>query len=77
MGNRYIDVDAFQEVVHNDWKIVSLADVMKALREFPAADVKPTVKGAWIRARCSYCGHLDVEEPNYCSHCGSDNRKEE
>lgn len=28
-------------------------------------------QGEWIHARCSKCGHMDVEEPDFCSRCGT------
>lgn len=44
-----------------------------AVLSLQAADVKPAKYGSWVRGRCSNCHHMDVEEPDYCSRCGSCN----
>lgn len=46
---KYVDADAFDKYVHSDWDIVDFVDVMKALREFPAADARENVHGKWVK----------------------------
>lgn len=82
MEKRYIDADLFKKNMDNTCDMGGLMyPVVNAIREYvknqidtqPTADVKPVKRGEWRRARCSKCGHMDVEEPDYCSRCGSYN----
>ena len=54
----------------------------KIIDDFPAADVRPVVRGHWIPTgetaeiygdvyRCSVCGCTDVDEVDYCPNCGA------
>lgn len=47
----------------------------------PAADVRPVVRGKWIRngwsLRCSECGYdMPFSVRNFCPNCGADMREE-
>lgn len=50
-----------------------------ALSKLPAADVRPVVRGKWIKngwsIRCSECWHdMPFSVRNYCPNCGADMR---
>ena len=52
------------------------------IRAIPAADVRPVVRGKWIRngwsIRCSECGYdMPFSVRNFCPNCGADMRSEE
>ena len=64
-------------------------EMIKAVRDMPAADVRPVVHGKWISVphkRARVCSHCYCDEPykfadteanvyNFCPHCGADMRK--
>lgn len=61
--------------------------ILGDIEDFPAADVKPVVRGEWIEKPfllgtsrfCSECGNnygMPHEIYNYCPNCGADTRKE-
>lgn len=59
----------------------SLRIMLEALAEEHAADVRPVVRGKWIRngwsLRCSECGHdMPFSVRNFCPSCGADMREE-
>lgn len=62
-----------------------IGDVLDDVEDFPAADVRPVVRGKWtsvfdIGTVCNQCGY-DIEEhgydvrtdgePNFCPNCGA------
>ena len=58
----------------------------KIIAEYPAADVKPVVRGSWTRFdyfpvghdyECSKCGYMNDMMSNYCPNCGADMRTQE
>lgn len=62
--------------------------IIEKIREIPAADVRPVVRGRWIEKPyligtsrfCSKCGSnygMPHEIYNYCPNCGTDMRKED
>ena len=63
-----------------------ICDVLDAVEDAPAADVRPVARGEWLRtptfwAYCSACGEEPPEETNittnYCPNCGADMRESE
>ena len=55
--------------------------IQEALRNLPAADVRPVVRGKWIRngwsLRCAECGYdMPFSVRNFCPNCGADMREE-
>ena len=74
--SKYIDVDEFSEMVLNDWDILDYADVLKAMRDFPAADVRENEHGEWTKIhwkafRCSECKGISEYYTNFCPNCGA------
>lgn len=61
-----------------------IAHMIVEIKEFPAADVRPVVRGKWIfddplRAdfMCSACLERQIVCSNYCPYCGSLNKEDE
>lgn len=60
---------------------------ISAVKNFPAADARPVVRGKWIKptrvpnsmlSECSVCGFdTGAYTFNFCPNCGADMRKEE
>lgn len=64
----------------------SVTDCVRRLKEIPAADVRPVVRGKWEEdcagaAVCSVCGEYAFETsthhlcgwfPNFCPNCGAE-----
>ena len=51
------------------------------IRGLPAADVRPVVRGVWVKngwsIRCSICGYdMPFATRNFCPNCGADMRGE-
>ena len=65
---------------------IRAGDIIKALESIPAADVRPVVRGKWIRptrvpdsmlAECSACGFdTGAYTFNFCPNCGADMMEE-
>lgn len=63
-----------------------IVDALQSLiLDVPVADVRPVVRGTWIRQRftehvyvvtCSVCHAMWCIETNFCSECGADMREE-
>lgn len=67
-----------------------IGDVLDDLDDFPAADVRPVVRGGWEEHgepneygkyelwyySCTRCGAVGVPEFNFCPNCGADMREE-
>ena len=62
-----------------------IMDVLDAVEDFPAADVRPVVRGKWVQGdmptyggyKCSVCGANTVQYKAYfCPNCGADMREE-
>lgn len=63
-------------------------DALQNLKDLPAADVRPVVRGEWETnmwfITCSVCGYTSADTDdegdriatNYCPNCGADMRKE-
>ena len=60
----------------------SVTDCVRRLKEIPAADVRPVVRGKWIfydsfAWKCTHCGWLNYHNMgvpnvyNYCPNCGA------
>jgi hypothetical protein len=67
----------------NKCVIIQAADAIEELEQenerLHAADVRPVVRGEWIRngwsIRCSECGYdMPFSVRNYCPNCGADMR---
>lgn len=78
---RPIDADALLKG-KDDYEMISTHLIFNA----PTLDVKPTIKGKWIRypkfckMQCSKCGQkyrTDFAPKNYCPNCGADMRESE
>ena len=59
--------------------VFTLASMNDSLKSIPAADVRPVVRGKWIKngwsIRCSECGHdMPFSVRNFCPNCGADMR---
>lgn len=94
MGDKYINISAidwYEELFmkgKNDSGVwVRYRDVEKLLREAPAADVRPVVRGRWIfdsdrpdTLVCTVCDHAfdvwkwDHKWMHFCPNCGADMR---
>lgn len=58
-----------------------IGDVLDDVEDFPAADVRPVVRGTWVKngwsIRCSICGYdMPFATRNFCPNCGADMREE-
>ena len=60
---KYIDADAFERHCMFNGDINDMQDVIYALRDYPAVDVRENVKGEWMKDsdvafywKCSECG---------------------
>ena len=86
----YIERDKAIDACFNGWNN-DAHDCAENIRQIPAADVRPVVRGNWIQDcdyhfRCSACGDrwtvsnghpLDVTNGwNFCTNCGADMRGE-
>ena len=70
----------------------SVTDCVRRLKDIPAADVRPVVRGKWIESKsimevlyCSECGFRTIygampdglgRNYSYCPNCGADMREE-
>lgn len=63
-------------IVYPSGYYVKAQEVLDLIRNFPEAKIETPKTGRWIRARCSNCGHVDIEESAYCGKCGSKNAEE-
>lgn len=71
----------------NDEYDIAVQDCIETLKHFPAADVKPVVRGKWVNAagneKCSNCGMIfpDLfplyDKASYCPNCGADMKDQE
>ena len=64
-----------------------IMDVLDAVEDFPAADVRPVVRGKWELTtlddgygeyqlyKCDKCGELAAQRRNFCHNCGADMRE--
>ena len=68
-------------------KSCGIHDMLEEVEEYPAADVRPVVRGKWTLNKdgsgtCSECGFVqnscwDLDNwDNFCHHCGADMREE-
>ena len=69
----------------------SVTDCVRRLKEIPAADVRPVVRGRWVESKsimdviyCSECGFRTIygampdglgRNYSYCPNCGADMRE--
>ena len=77
----YIEREAFLDAIermkpyHQD-----ADDIAEMLQNFPAADVRPVVRGKWIKIKyrsiCRDCSFRGFARWNFCPNCGADMRKE-
>ena len=77
----YIDRYSLEKKVHTGMNII---EVMQAIIDAPAADVRPVVRGKWTRVDyepcghdyiCSECGCKSDGPWNFCHDCGADMRE--
>ena len=82
---KYIDAEALnsaiREAVHKypNTFYNGLETARKIAHDFPAADVRPVVRGTWVpnvpprdlRPRCTVCGDLFPVRSNFCPNCGA------
>ena len=68
------DVDGFQNTI-------TFHDAKAAIRSIRAADVRPVVRGRWIRLsgcdmcdQCGYSAGKHEQGRNFCLNCGADMR---
>ena len=65
-------------------KSCGIHDMLEEIEMYPAADVRPVVRGKWIPVDekedafdCSECDAMVSKRCNFCPGCGADMRKEE
>ena len=55
-------------------------DIAEMLQNLPAADVRPVVRGKWIKIKyrsiCRDCSFRGFASWNFCPNCGADMREE-
>lgn len=73
----YIERDA----ALRDWPLCDEpADAYQYIRSYPAADVRPVVRGKWIKIKyrsiCRDCSFRGFASWNFCPNCGADMREE-
>lgn len=69
----------------NDEYDIAVQDCIETLKQLPAADARPVVRGRWIDdgsgcVVCSECGEeheWDTFRANFCDNCGADMREED
>ena len=71
-------MDACEEFdgIYADCNQCMLEGVKLKLRDLPAADVRPVVRGVWVKngwsIRCSICGYdMPFATRNFCPNCGA------
>ena len=66
-------------------KSCGINDMLEEVEAYPAADVRPVVRGKWVQGdmptyggyKCSVCGANTVQYKAYfCPNCGADMREE-
>ena len=77
----YIEREAFLDAIermkpyHQD-----ADDIAEMLQNFPAAGVRPVVRGKWIKIKyrsiCRDCSFRGFASWNFCPNCGADMREE-
>lgn len=80
----YIEREAVNALIKAECSPKVAAYLIDAVATIPAADVRPVVRGRWIKCvgengvtsacRCSLCGFEDNRFSvfNYCPNCGAD-----
>ena len=78
----YIERDAVLSAI---WKMSAEHDVffpaiiLDAIKSIPAADVRPVVRGKWIKIKyrsiCRDCSFRGFASWNFCPNCGADRRE--
>ncbi|MGI5958997.1 MAG: hypothetical protein ACOX60_06250 [Massiliimalia sp.] len=65
---------------------IMIYEVIRVIDSMPAADVRPVVRGKWVKTdvgiyECSICAHPEtvheVLRYNFCPNCGADMRGEQ
>ena len=55
-------------------------EIAARLRAIPAADVRPVVRGKWVRSGeimyCNNCKYIAFNPHKFCPNCGADMREE-
>lgn len=81
--SRYIDADKLKEILFITANFADLKKVFEGyIDKTPTEDVKPIVRGEWIRDefggfRCSVCEDYNaVNYDRFCNNCGADMRNE-
>lgn len=85
--DKQIDHSVAYPHLRNDYKVckTQLLDCIYVIKEMPAADVRPVVRGKWKhdgsdwknRFICDQCGYkwfFEAEEARFCPNCGADMR---
>lgn len=81
----YIDKEAIRNMLY--WEDALTMRGVKLINQFPAADVKPVARGAWVEVKtgfhCSVCKKKAAGTSkgallsNFCPNCGADMREVE
>lgn len=85
-------IERLRERCGYDEMVFALNWAAQTVKDIPAADVKPVVRGEWKPSAlitsgtgsvwrthgvvCSVCNGFYLEETNYCPNCGADMRGE-
>ena len=89
-GTRNGKYKTLYEIGEAPCRACGIDDVLSDVEDFPAADVRPAVRGAWITPtviggrtfnipHCSACNGVPCgvnEHTNFCPNCGADMRVE-
>lgn len=92
----YIDRQTVFDAINKEWEgcgglygsWVIITDILSTIDELPVADVRPVVRGRWVRHYCDEDGKPDgwacdkckewyffgPSKPNFCPNCGADMR---
>ena len=64
---------------------ISADDMVEDIRNLPAADVAPVVRGRWdllddasskiVKWNCDKCNRISTRKTDYCPNCGADMRE--
>ncbi len=87
--SREAAIESFRKNLDGGYVLTDDAQTTHILQSLPAVDVRPVVRGRWIKntyeyarelwdaeTKCSLCGYtLGGATPNFCPNCGADMRE--